>query len=550
MPVKRSVQCLLLLGLITLFFSAQANAVSQNLMIAQVQAGATSGQSAAASQEFITVYNNGAHEVNVTDWCVTNKEKIIGCLTPKVSNQTFYLPAHAYMVFASDNFLLYHPNYIADVVFQTINATSGSITGGSDTITLKDANGLEIDALSWSTSLVGGTTLQRRTGIDIMTMIDTDQPADFTKILGAVLPASGVYEVITLIDECSNIPELQAAVPNGFLKNEADECIFDTCSNIDGLQINMPEEFLRHGANDCVFDYVALQITELLPNAAGNDTGREYIELYNPTDRDAFLINYVLKVGGKTYTFPYGLKLGPGEYMAFYNTEMMFTFVNTTSSAVLLGDDGSIVSQSDPYTDPKDDMAWALIDETWQYTNQMTFASMNIASIIEPEIDDETGLSPCASNQYRHPETRRCRLLVTATSAVTPCKDGQYRSEETNRCRKIALAGDTLQPCKEHQYRSEETNRCRNVAVVASTLKPCKDDQYRSEETNRCRKITSTAIPPAAFAVEPIADTGTTFVGWWALGGIGAIALSYAVWEWRLEAISAARKLLSFFTQR
>ncbi|MDB5167838.1 MAG: hypothetical protein JWO55_96, partial [Candidatus Saccharibacteria bacterium] len=231
--------------------------------------------------------------------------------------------------------------------------------------------------------------------------------------------------------------------------------------------------------------------------------------------------------------------------------EMTFTLLNTTSFVTLFGDDQSIISQSDAYHDPKDDMTWALVDGTWQYTNQMTFSAANIASFFEPEDqNEEGGLQPCAVNQYRHPETKRCRLLVTVATVAVACKDGQYRSEETNRCRTIALAGGTLTPCKENQYRSEETNRCRNFSTLTNTLTPCKDDQYRSEETNRCRNITAITVPQAAFAVESVADAGSVFIGWYVLGGVGALAAGYGAWEWRREAISAFYRIASFFTKQ
>lgn len=550
-PVKRSVQCLLLFGLFTLFFSAQASAVSNNLVIAQVQGGAVSGQAAAPTQEFVSIYNNGIQNVDVTNWCVKNKDKAFACLIPKASNQTLFLPSHTYMVFVSDNFLLQHSGYHADVVFPTLNTTSGSITAGTDSITLSNAQDKEVDSLTWSSSLAGGMVFQRRMAADSVTMLDTDLLGDFTKVQGVTLPVSGVYEVVVVIDECANLPGLQESVPVGYLKDERGDCIIDACSNLQGLQAAIPEEYVRRDNNDCAYDYVKLQITELLPNVAGSDVGHEYVELYNPSKRDAFLINYALKIGDKVYTFPAGLKLAAGQYMAFYNNEIAFTLLNTTSFAQLLGDDGTVISQSDAYNNPEDDMAWALIDETWQYTNQLTFAGMNAASVFETESAEEaTGPAPCAANQYRHPETNRCRQLVTVTATVAPCKDGQYRSEETNRCRMIALAGGTLAPCKENQYRSEETNRCRGIATLASTLTPCKDNQYRSEETNRCRTIAAAGAPAAAFAVEPIVDTDTTFAGWWALGGIGVVALSYAVWEWHFELLSAVRRALSFFTQR
>jgi hypothetical protein len=45
-------------------------------------------------------------------------------------------------------------------------------------------------------------------------------------------------------------------------------------------------------------------------------------------------------------------------------------------------------------------------------------------------------------------------------------------------------------------------------------------------------------MPTAAFAVEPVRDTAATFVGWWALGGVGLLAIGYAGWEWRREVVS------------
>jgi hypothetical protein len=450
------------------------------------------------------------------------------------------------MTIVSAAFAQHHPDYRADIVYPSVN---GVITGTTDVISLIDANKHTIDSMSWTSTLTGGMVLERHWMADLVTLADTDTVMDFSKIQGVTLPAGTVYEVIAIVDECVNLPAVQDVIPTGYMKNELGDCLVDVCSNIEGLQAAIPEEYLRSEANKCMFDYVGLQITELLPNAAGSDTGREYIELYNPTDREAFLVNYQLLINGKTYNFPASLKLNPGQYMAFYNNEITFTFLNTSSHAALMGDDGTLINESDAYDNPKEDMAWAVIDGVWQYTNQMTFATANAASLLVNEDDTVTGLAPCASNQYRHPETNRCRLLVGVTSVVAACKDGQYRSEETNRCRTIALAGGTLTPCKDGQYRSEETNRCRNMAIAASTLTPCKDNQYRSEETNRCRTILNTNTPAAAFAVTPIADTDMTFVGWWVLGGIGIAALGYAVWEWHFELLMLMRRFASFFTK-
>jgi len=55
-------------------------------------------------------------------------------------------------------------------------------------------------------------------------------------------------------------------------------------------------------------------------------------------------------------------------------------------------------------------------------------------------------------------------------------------------------------PCKEDQYRHPETGRCRKISSTKSRKprepKPCKEDQYRHPETGRCRQIPGTKRKP------------------------------------------------------
>lgn len=50
------------------------------------------------------------------------------------------------------------------------------------------------------------------------------------------------------------------------------------------------------------------------------------------------------------------------------------------------------------------------------------------------------------------------------------------------------------------------------------------------------------------FGTEPVADTGKAFIGWWALGGVGVLALGRIGWEWRSEMLSLVQKAGAFFT--
>jgi hypothetical protein len=211
--------------------------------------------------------------------------------------------------------------------------------------------------------------------------------------------------------------------------------------------------------------------------------------------------------------------------------------------------DDNIIDTAAAYVDPADGLSWALIDDIWQYTNQPTPGAPNLASVVVEKrevVKAAAELAPCAPNQYRSEETNRCRQIVTAGSTLTPCKVGQYRNEETNRCRSIASDVATLVPCAAGEERNPETNRCRAVLGAATELAPCAVGEERNPDTNRCRKVVST-IPTVGFAVEPIADKASDMAGWWAFGGVSTLALGYAGWEWRTEALHLIRKVGAFF---
>ena len=98
----------------------------------------------------------------------------------------------------------------------------------------------------------------------------------------------------------------------------------------------------------------------------------------------------------------------------------------------------------------------------------------------------ETKLKACKSNQYRNPETNRCKK-----KPLKPCPPGKKRNPKTNRCKKIVVK-ESAKPkpkpkpkpkrkeCKETHERDEDTGRC---------LKKCPPGKRRNVETKRCRKV-------------------------------------------------------------
>lgn len=192
-------------------------------------------------------------------------------------------------------------------------------------------------------------------------------------------------------------------------------------------------------------------------------------------------------------------------------------------------------------------------DKTWKWAIPSPNTADNRFEAIKPatETPAATNLMPCREGQYRSEETNRCRtLVVSSVSRLVPCKEGQYRSEETNRCRSIATATSAIpKPCADDQFRNPETGRCKKIASSEElTLADCGEGRERNPETNRCRNIKSVAaIPEAAFAVESVKDATQAFIGWWALGGVGVLALGYGAWEWRREVAVLLGRIGTFF---
>lgn len=358
-------------------------------------------------------------------------------------------------------------------------------------------------------------------------------------------------------DICLNIDGLQLILPDGMELDANGDCLAnDVCTNLSDIQSNIPDGFTRSGDNDCVLGLLPLQITELLPNAAGSDISNEFIEIYNPNDSDVSLLYYFLYVGSDyahSYSFPVGSHIGPGQYIAFTNDDIKFTLVNTTGGVRLRSIDNSVIIDTPNYENPGEGMSWALIGGVWQYTNQITPNAANSPSIInivqvdDPQIVSESNLKPCAANQYRSLETNRCRQIPVSESVLAPCKDGQYRSEETNRCRNIASDVSELNQCAEGQERNPETNRCRSVAILGtSELAPCKEGQERNPDTNRCRNVVSD-MPQADFAPKQTSQAENNYVLWWSIAGVGSVAVIYGVWEWRQEIGKIIRKIAGIF---
>lgn len=475
-------------------------AASTSIQIIHVQAGGAG----AATQERVVLFNPGESPVDLTGWCLVNKNnETIACFD-ELSVQ-YSLPGYSYTNIVSSSFAAAHSAERFARVYEPLNRTSGSITGSAASVTLKDSGQRVVDEVAWTQSIPGGSVIERRTlEGDGTQYFDTDTWADWRMYVASVfVPFEDGLEVEEAHAECE--------VP---------------C-----------EETVRH--------YPV--ITELLPNAASSDDGTEFIEFYNSHDAPISLEGLVLVVASasaeKRYPLPAETVIEPNNYFALYNSTVKFSLNNTAGSVWLEGAAG-MIGEVIAYQSPPEARSWALIEGEWSYTNQPSPDMENRTMIITPTLTSAVAasLKPCLETQYRSLETNRCRNLATSESTPTPCRSDQYRSEETNRCRNIAIAA-TQTPCKEGQYRSPETNRCRNIASQNTAPTPCKEGQERNPETNRCRTIKK--VTQADYGVLAAKDTpgGANWYLWAIIAGVGLLAIGYATWEWRVEIATAASRM-------
>lgn len=512
------------------------------------------GETGFTTHEFISVYNNRDTPVDVSGWCLVyssstdvTKTNLV-CLNAP-SDSKLMLAPYSYARFSTAEFNSSIPGFASDFSF------SAGLSGTSGHVRLFDAMKNEVDKIGWGTALSpeqanlpahkSGFVYQRKSVSGTLFLQDTDNNlADFSESILSTIPASGLYE--ELIDVCFNIDGAQPTVPSGYVSGASANCDQDFCLNIDGLQPAIPDGYESLDGSDCtlkvVLESAILEITELLPNAVSTDTGKEFIELYNPNDIPVNLAGYTLEVGptySKFYTLGDAI-IGPSSYFSISDSISQLVLPNSTGSVRLRAPNGTIVSETDAYIGPQDDEAWALIDDTWQYTDTLTPGSANVGSVVNIAVYSSDGLEPCAAGKYRNPETNRCKTIETGDSELNACDVGQTRNPDTNRCRSLSTLA-SLASCKAGQERNPATNRCRAVVSTASSLVACDTGQERNPETNRCKK--SAVLGDSTSKVQDLPASTKNSLNYWLLGGLLVGAVGYGVYEWRHEILNGFLRL-------
>ncbi len=445
------------------------------IIFTYVQAAGPTG----ARDEAIVLFNQSAEAIDITNWCITNKQSNdFFCFSPNGSYVTQEIPAGGHIVLVSRAYSerIGEAATADKFIFEPVHATNGSITGSADTLSLKDRHKTIITQYAWAAVVPTGRAFQR---------ISTGQQGSTT------YAASGLAEDWSIVAYPVQLPQ------NAVIEIETEET---------------PEAPVDEGSLPALYHPI---ITEVSPNPKGPDANNEFIELFNPHRHAVLLDGYTLAVTGKQYAFPPGILLEPGEYKAFTNVDIAFRLINTTATVQLFYGTQPL-NDSIEYHAPKEGDSWALLDDAWAYTTISSPAAKNSASPME--------VSPVA------------KARPVAVPTLKPCAAHQYRSPETNRCRSVEAQAAKV-ACKAGQTRNPETGRCRAVAAV-NTRVPCKEGQERNAETNRCRTIEKMSKAPHALSkVTQQQGAGPSWYVWLAIIGLILAVVGYGVWEWRYELI-------------
>lgn len=471
----------LLLGVSTSQTSAAE--IESNVIIYQIQTGATGS----VSQEYVSIFNNSDSPVDVTNWCINYAtasdatQTQLTCLTPPNTKTKLILHPYKTVSFATTEFLQAYPEYRSDAIFKAGIATA------SGHIKLLNSSKAVVDSVGWGaatnpettaiTAHINGKILQRKQADDHKLQDTNNNAQDFVQ--ADILPASS-----------GNISEEQ-------------------------IQYTCPIEYPLCLENHPI-------ISEIYPNPEGADTGREFIELHNPSSHAVQLEFYVLQLGSKSFQLP-ATVLEPGAYISFTDAQSGLILPNTSASIKLISPMGDVIREI-AYDNLAENVSWALINNVWHATFQPTPGAENI----------EAPHKPCTDSKTYNASTGKCQATAAVT-APTPCKVNQIRNVDTGRCRNIvAPAAATI--CKPGQEKNSTTNRCKNIAVTQIT-KPCPEGQQRNAETNRCRKIVA-SIGANGNVKDVKSPLITNSAKWW-IAGVGALgAGGYALFEWRREALN------------
>ena len=129
-----------------------------------------------------------------------------------------------------------------------------------------------------------------------------------------------------------------------------------------------------------------IRLNEILPAPTKKDD--EYIELYNSTEKDIDLSDWILKDSSKTgkYIFPKDAVIEAEDYLIIYKKDFKFSLNNTGNETVYLYDPAEKEVSSVSYKSAKENISYNFINNSWRWSATLTPGKENVIDVL-PSIE-------------------------------------------------------------------------------------------------------------------------------------------------------------------
>ncbi|HSW81343.1 MAG TPA: lamin tail domain-containing protein [Candidatus Saccharimonas sp.] len=461
----------ILLSVALVLSAAPAHATDQSvshIVIAALQ----TGQTGAAGNDFIVLYNPTVNNVDVTGWKIQYRSaSAIGDATwiTKKTLACNNATPDCRVIIAANAALVASTYTIKDVPAQPL--TSGfSDSGGQIRL--------------WQPASDSGAT-----DANVVDMLGYGNAAIAEGGTPAAAPATGQMLVRKnvdgfIIDTNANASDFVVGCMAVDATTLSTLPKITECKQATGTSQGNGGDGQTQSGEDATTDdqiYLPLTINELLPDPASpaTDAADEFIELYNPNEAAVNLAGYALQTGSSfqnAFTFD-DQTVGPGEYAVVYSSQSHLSLVNSGTPVRLLDPNSAVVDSAASYSVAKTGQAWARTANDWQWSTTPTPGAANI--ITQPIVAATTANTPSA------PKVTTKKIVSTPVKTTAPKATKTAVTKST----KVAKPTSTNSQKNPNSSTSNDTINYLLFGLVGAGIASYVGYEYRYEIIRASRKV-------------------------------------------------------------
>jgi len=351
-----------------LFFTAPTQAEnSDHLVISQIQITNGAGKT---SNDFIEIHNPTGQSIDIKGYRLVKRTQTGATDIPvKSFTDSFFIPSQGYFLWANSDYLDIStmPNATTTATIASDNGIAlrfGSNDTGAiiDSVAWGEAQNGFIEGAVFPQNAEGGQTLMRNNNQDT-----NNNSADFL-----ITPSSPRHaEASVPSPEIPSTPIPHTETPTVPIAPA-----------------------LSAGSASPISCQNTILVNEIMINPEDSNADYEFVELYNQTDIEKDISNWVLSDSqGKTtkFTLPANTKIASHGFLIFYRPQIKIT-LNNSGDGVKLSDASGQICDASPYNSgaADEDMSYSRKNANWVWTSTATPNTTNIFTEIKSGAADSS----------------------------------------------------------------------------------------------------------------------------------------------------------------